>query len=230
MGSEFREELLGTYHEYDEYSPDAPVQYRAIDPRSVGSVVLGGLSILAYFHWGFLALPLGAIVLGAVGLWQFARVEGASVSVVLSSIGIGLAVVLGGGSYAWSTYLYYTQAPPGYIPIAYETLHSEDPEILIPETAHELDGERVFIRGYMYPGRQQTGIHQFVLSRDNGVCPYCLPQPKPTDLVYVEMIHGLEANYTTHLIGVGGKFTIETDDAKEKYGGVFYHLETDFIR
>ena len=100
----------------------------------------------------------------------------------------------------------------------------------------------------MYPGRQQTGITEFLLCRDNGVCPYCKPNPDPTDLVQVKLATGMEANFTTHLVGVGGEFSVITADSKvgeeemeetveevekrkkEQYGGVFYHVKADVLR
>ena len=87
-----------------------------------------------------------------------------------------------------------------------------------------------FIRGYMYPTRSQTGLRSFVMSRDNGVCPYCLPNPKLTDQVFVELIGGREATYTTRLIGVGGIFSMKFKDPKKKYGGIVYHIEADYLR
>jgi hypothetical protein len=65
--------------------------------------------------------------------------------------------------------------------------------------------------------------------------------------VQVKLAPGLEVNFTTHLISLGGKFSVVTNDSEEKadenetveeaekrkkeeYGGVFYHLEADFIR
>ena len=82
----------------------------------------------------------------------------------------------------------------------------------------------------MSPGRQQTGIRRFILVRDNLICDYCNPEPKPTDLVYIELVDGLEANYTARRISVGGKFSLKLNDAEEKYGGAFYHIETDYMR
>ena len=77
MGSEFREQLKGAYHDYEkEYGQDTPVLYQAINPLSVGSVVVGLLSALAFFHWGFLFLPLVGVLLGIAGLVNLVRAEG----------------------------------------------------------------------------------------------------------------------------------------------------------
>ncbi len=231
MGSEFREQLKGTYHDYEkDYGQDAPVLYQAINPFSVGSVVLGVVSVLSFFHWGFLILPLTGVLLGVAGLVNLARVEGARVGVYLSCTGIGLSLLLGVGLYGLSVYRYYHTTPPGYLLVDYNLLESDDPNKPFPDTAYELEGERVFIRGYMYSSRQQTGLRSFVMSRDNGVCAYCLPNPKVTDQVFVKLAGDREAAYTTRLIGVGGVFSMKLDDPKRKYGGVVYHIEADYLR
>jgi len=206
------------------------VLYQAINPLSVGSVVVGCLSALSFFHWGFLFLPLTGILLGAAALVNFARAEGARVGVYLSCAGIGLSLLLGVGLYGLSVYRYYHMTPPGYLLVDYNLLESNDPNKPFPDTALELEGQRVFVRGYMYSSRQQTGLRSFVMSRDNGVCPYCLPNPKITDQVFVELAGDREAAYTTRLIGVGGVFSVKLDDPKKKYGGVVYHIEADYLR
>ena len=231
MGSEFREQLKGTYHDYEkEYGQDTPVLYQAINPLSVGSIIVGVFSALAFFHWGFLFLPLIGILMGIAGLVNLVRVEGARVGVYLSCTGIILSVVLGGGLYSFSVYRYYHMVPPGYHSIDYSMLESDDPNKPFPDAAFELQDERIFIRGYMYPTRSQTGLRSFVMSRDNGVCPYCLPNPKLTDQVFVELTGGREATYTTRLIGVGGIFSMKFEDPKKKYGGIVYHIEADYLR
>ena len=122
-----------------------------------------------------------------------------------------------GAGYGRLIYVYYTQAPPGYRLISYDDLHVDPakPDEPIPQLAFDLVESRGFLKGYMYPGRQQTGITEFLLCRDNGVCPYCKPNPDPTDLVQVKLAPGLTANFTTHLVAVGGEFSVITAVSKE---------------
>ena len=231
MGSEFREQLKGTYHDYEkEYGQDAPVLYQAINPLSVGSVILGLLSATAFFHWGFLFLPLIGVLLGAAGLVNLVREEGSRVGIYLSCTGICLSLLLGGGLYSYSVYRYYHMVPPGYILIGYDELESDDPNMPFPERSKALEGKRVFIRGYMYSSRQQTGLRTFIMSRDNGVCQYCTPDPKTTDQVFIELADDRTAAYTTRLIGVGGIFSRKFEDPKKKYGGIIYHIEAEYLR
>ncbi len=169
--------------------------------------------------------------------------------------GLGLSAALWIMGAVWLTYLSYTQAPPGYKPVSYNDLQlppGSPPEMLVPPKAEELDGERIYIRGFMVPGRRQSGITQFFLSDDPGVCSFCAPKPKITQLIEVKLINDLEADFTTHLIGVGGKFRVETGKPKKKEGeqavrtgpndkagqpapekpagGARYQLEADYLR
>ena len=249
MPSEFEEELLGTYIEHEEYEEDSGTGYRWLNPWAVASVFFGLLSLLTMLGWTLFPIPLVGIGLGALALWQIKRAGEEMLGYRVAVAGIALSVVMWGVGFGWLYYQYRTQAPPGYRAVSYEELkadpaNSDEP---IPQAALDLVDTKVFIKGYMYPGRQQTGITAFLLCRDNGVCAYCKPNPDPTDLVQVRLVNGLEASFTTHLISLGGKLSVVTDDSddkpeegetveeaekrkKEKFGGVLYHLEADFIR
>ena len=249
MPSEFEEELLGTYIEHEEYEEDPGTGYRWLNPWAVASVVFGLLSLLTVLGWILVLVPLVGIGLGILALRQIGRAGEEMLGYRVAVAGIALSVVMWGVGHGRLIYVYRTQAPPGYRVVSYEELEADpaNPDEPIPQAALDLVDTRVFLKGYMYPGRQQAGITAFLLSRDNGVCSYCNPEPSPTDLVQVKLVGGLEANYTTHLISLGGKFSVVTEDSeeeveegetveeaekrkKEKFGGVFYHLEADFIR
>ncbi len=63
-----------------------------------------------------------------------------------------------------------------------------------PSWLKALDGQRVRLRGFMYPTFQATGIDQFVLARDNQIC--CFGRnPKVYDLVSVQMRDGVTTDY-----------------------------------
>ena len=249
MPSEFEEELLGTYIEHEEYEEDPGTGYRWLNPWAVASVVFGLLSLLTVLGWILVLVPLVGIGLGILALRQIGRAGEEMLGYRVAVAGIVLSLVMWGAGHGRLIYVYRTQAPPGYRAVLYEELEADPahPDEPIPKAAFDLVDSRIFLKGYMYPGRQQAGITAFLLSRDNGVCSYCNPEPEPTDLVQVKLLNGLEANFTTHLIGVGGKFSMVADDSedepkegetveeaekrkKEKFGGVFYHLEADFIR
>jgi hypothetical protein len=142
-----------------------------------------------------------------------------------------LSIVLGGLSCTWLSLAHALEVPHGYIPVTYQELQAdyaggED----IPARAFELDGKKIFVKGYMYPSKRLFGLKQFIISRENGTCEYCTPNPTPTDLLAVAMAGDKTTNYTTHIVALGGILHVETDPAKIVRDGVVYHLEADYIK
>ena len=231
--------------------------YRAITGLGVGSMVLGALSALAVLHWVLGVIPAAAIITGWIALRRIRRCPEEVTGAGFAKAGLWMAAAFWAIGCGRLTYVYYTQAPPGYKPVHYADLQlppGSPPEMLVPPKAEEFDGERIYIRGYMVPGRQQSGIKRFFLSDDPGVCSFCAPKPKVTQLIEVKLINDLEAEYTTHAVGVGGKFRVDTGKPKKKEkeepvvpkanpneksgkpapekpgGGVYYQLEADYLR
>ncbi len=74
-----------------------------------------------------------------------------------------------------------------------EPVTSQAPE-LMPQWLKELNGQRIRIRGFMYPPFQQTGNEFFQLARDNQICCFG-KNPKIYDLFPVVMRDGVTADY-----------------------------------
>ena len=119
--------------------------------------------------------------------------------------------------------------PPGYLAIGYETLESNDPNNPWPEAAYALEGERVFMRLHV-PHAAILRAEEFCHVARQRRLPVLPAEPKKTDQVFIELVEGLEASYTTRLIAVGGKFSMKLEDPDEKYGGVVYHIDADYLR
>jgi hypothetical protein len=123
--------------------------------------------------------------------------------------------------------------PRGYEELTHGALQP-DPSVpgeQIPPKAYdsqydEFQGNRVGIRGYMAPTRQQFGLRQFVLCPSIPNCAFCTPNPKPTEMIVVRLEGDLRARYTTHEIRVGGKFRV--DDTFPN--GVAYYLDADYLQ
>lgn len=84
-----------------------------------------------------------------------------------------------------------------------------------------LDGEKVRIRGFMYPPFRETGIDFFVLARDNQIC--CFGRnPKVYDLINVEMRDGVTTNYILNRpFDVVGTFHIRPETDGEEIFGLY---------
>jgi hypothetical protein len=78
---------------------------------------------------------------------------------------------------------------------------------MITPQIEALAGQRIRIRGYIYPTPQKRGIRQFVLVRDNQEC--CFGQGAALyDCILVEMAEGKSAEYTIRPVAVEGTFEI----------------------
>lgn len=213
--------------------PQRPRQllYRSLSTLAVTSVVFGGLSLLIAFDWSLAAVPIVGIILGIFAICRIRARSDQLTGEGLAKIGIGLSVALGALGYGWLAMTLAAEVPHGYIAVAYSDLQPDPdkPEQQIPPKARELEGKKVFVKGYMYPGRQHFGLKKFIMSRDNGFCKFCTPDPRPTDLIEVTLAGGMETKYTRKLIRLGGKFAVD-QDGSTKSGHAVYRLEVDYIR
>lgn len=203
-------------------------QYRALCPQAVASVVAGALSILTVLHWLLAVVPLVGIGLGVKALKRIRQAPSEWTGLGVARLGIGLSVALWVVGYGWLLFARVREVPYGYQLVSYETLQPDpkSPAMPIPQSALDMQDKKVFVKGFMQPRRQQTGIKEFILSPTNGECAYCIPNPKRTEMIHVVLQGDLEAIYTTRQIGVGGRFQVDPQDP----GAVPYTLEADVLK
>jgi len=82
-----------------------------------------------------------------------------------------------------------------------------DQSLLTPKIK-ELLGQRIRIRGYMFPTLKKRGLKQFVLVRDNLECCFG-PGAALFDCILVHMNEGQTAEFSTRPIAVEGTFSVE---------------------
>jgi hypothetical protein len=224
---------LGTHISSAAMPADMPLEpeYRAICSSAVSCLALGVLSVLALLNWWMLTMPAVAIVLGVLALRQIRRRGNELTGAPLAKIGLALAVLFGASGAARLSYIYATEVPEGYTRINYEPLqpateNSKD----IPESAKALEGQKVFIKGFMYFSSQVNGIRTFLLVRDEGSC--CFGQnPKITERIQVTLSDPAGMTYSTGLKKVAGVFHVRPmPQAVDGPGGVLYHLDEAMLR
>lgn len=215
---------------WPQHGEDAVGSYRSLSGTALASLIAGLLSIAALLHPIFLVFSLLGIVLGAYARRRILRSGGELTGKPLALAGIVLSITLGGGGWGVGSYLAAREIPQGYTFIPYSRL-AADPQHPgeIPSHASDLQGQKVFIKGYMYPGKLQSGIKQFVMSRDNGTCQFCMPNPQPTDLILVQLMGDMATDYTSRILGVGGRLFMEFDPKKRADQGIAYRLEADYL-
>jgi hypothetical protein len=205
--------------------------YRSLCPLAVAGLVCGVFSALVVFGWTFAAVPVGGVLFGLAALKRIRRAPGELSGAALARLGIALSALFWAGGSVWLLYAHAKEVPHGYTEVRYEELQGDVSTggRTIPKRALELADKKIFVKGYMYPGRQQLDLKQFIISRDNGRCNFCMPSPTPTDLVHVTLAGDLRTDYTTHIIALGGTLRVETDPEKIARKGMAYHLDADYI-
>ena len=81
-------------------------------------------------------------------------------------------------------------------------------EEMLTEKVRGLLGQRIRIRGYMYPTLRKSGLKQFVLVRDNLECCFG-PGAALYDCILVSMVPGETTEYSVRPVAVEGAFRLE---------------------
>jgi hypothetical protein len=211
--------------------PDDDSAYRAPSQYAIAGAILAVMSPLAFFDWWLVAVPVAAIVLGLAGWWQVASRPEVLTGLPLAIVGAAFGFCCLAGSLTWLSIQYAAELPEGYERIDYLLLQPAegDPPTAIPESAITTDGKLVLLKGYMYPGKEQRGISQFLLVRDQGDCCFG-GNPKITDRVLVQLADRQGIDFTPRLVKIAGRFAVRPTGVSALEGGVLYHLEHAFTR
>lgn len=208
-------------------------QYRALSTASVAGLILGLLSPLAILDWIFLVVPLCGVLVSLLALVKVRRNREELSGAPLARMGLILSLAFGILGPGWLGYVYATEVPDGYSRIGYSDLQPDEtqPGQVVPPSALELEGKRVFIKGYVYPGQRKDGIREFLLVRDQGDCCFG-GNPKITERILVKLDEPLELTYQPRLHKLGGTFHVEPHDKAidGAAGGVLYHLQADYLQ
>lgn len=205
--------------------------YRTVSAAAVVSCGLAVLSIVSLLpdFWTLKIIPALGVLIGIVGLVKIARNSQELSGKKAALIGtVASAVLLVAGS-AFSWYSYVAELPEGYTRISYETLkpNSDNPDAA-SQAAAALNGQRVFIKGYMFPTAHPK-VTKFVLCKDNGDCCFG-GQPPKSDMVFIELQEPLQAEFSSKLRRVAGTLRIAGMRMSEFNNDILYRLEADYIR
>jgi hypothetical protein len=217
------------------------ITYRTISRSAVIALILSICSLLAFLVSWLLVLPVVSLVLGLTALSTIRRYPeeytgaGAALAAIVLSTGTFLlAATLHAVEYA-------TEVPEGYSRISFSDLQPDlknpnsltrNLDAILPLRAAELNGQPVFIKGYMHPGVATMGkVDHFILVPDMGTCCFG-GQPKATDMIEVKIkADASRVKYSTRTIKLAGKFILaeRASDFGELHS-VVYHLEADMAK
>ena len=207
--------------------------YRALSGAAVMSLALAFLSALALFSLYLAVIPISGVLFGLYAVLQIRKHPSELTGRGVAIAGMILSFSLLVASVSVASYVYATEVPRGYERIFYSQLQPEEGKIgqKIPPLAEELDGKKVFIKGYVFPGKQRQGIKTFLLVRDKGDCCFG-GNPKLTDRIQVTLADPERLRFDPYLHKIAGTFRLVKDpgQAIDAGGEVYYHLDDGQLR
>lgn len=185
--------------------------YRPICPSAVISMVLAVLGLVAFLTILGLVLPFLGLILGVVALLQVRGAKGEMGGRFLATSGLVLSCLVLTGGTAYHSYVFATEVPEGYERKSFNRDISKKGFVQrngvteISPAVKQLDGQKIFVKGYMYPLAQTEGLPAFILVKDSEKCCFG-GNPDQTDMIVIYMQEGLVVDYVPGLVAVAGVF------------------------
>lgn len=202
--------------------------YKPVPVIAPVACFLGLICIVALFTELALPFCIFAMVLAFLAMRKIRRSEGELGGMVWAKIGLVSAAVFFVVSTASVVYAYTHEVPEGYTRVdftrdisARQFVNEHGKRRLHPEVA-KLDGQKIFIKGYMWKTKRQVGLDDFVFLKDNGKCCFG-GNPKPYDMMIVKMKKGT-TDAMGGLISVAGTLRCNPDSK-----GAVYTLEAVLV-
>ncbi|MEK6257939.1 MAG: DUF4190 domain-containing protein [Planctomycetota bacterium] len=214
---------------------DEEFLYRPIPSLVPVSMAFVLISLVASIWDVLLIVPLIGATLAVMALRQIRHSQGTLSGSLLATASLSLQVAMFVGFAAMHAYSYATEVPPGYERINFTNdiskkgFTNQNGLLGIHPDVQKLVGQKVMIKGYMYPTKQMTGIKSFVLCRDNGDCCFG-GQPKTTDMILVKMNGDKTVDFHDNkvMVSVSGVFKAEPTVDETGLQPV-YQLEGEFF-
>ena len=235
---EFDDALKGYYQDHDAVQPDENTDYKSLTAESVGSLILGLLSVLTFISMLFVIFPIIGVVLGVTAIRKILRATEEHAGLGIASAGVGLSAMLAIAGTAYHTYMAQYAVPPGYVEVQWSDLVADPVTGRIPTPILELARPQqndtgtlyfipVFIEGYMFPDRDTTDIRSFMLVPAIQRGPFGSVMPNPSQMVDVTLVGDLRVSYRSTPVKVGGTLTVNPDPTP---GTTPYSLRANVFR
>jgi len=181
----------------------------------------------------FVMLPVLGVGFGWIALVNLQKFPDELAGKVGARIGFAISLICLLVSIGTHWYVYATEVPDGYERISFSDLKPKKRSRLpYGEKAEIVDGEKVFIKGYVRPSTKKKGLKKFIMVGDFGDCCFG-GSPKITEIVAVDIQIPKTIDYGWGLRKIGGTFRLNpnTKPIREKdIPQVFYEIEADYVK
>jgi hypothetical protein len=205
--------------------------YRALVPAAMISFALGLLSVLTLLSWYVAVVPIAGIVFALLARRRIQRAPTELTGMGWATAGLVLSIGLWIVGIVVLTTAHFNAVPVGYTEVTFAALQPDmDAREILPAKATDLHEKRIYITGFMYPGRQSIRIKEFLLVPTQGHCKFCSSSIVPTEMVRVKFTGDVMADFTTGRVGVGGKLLVDKSPGYRDADGYPYTLEADYLQ
>ncbi|MDR2346470.1 MAG: hypothetical protein LBE18_10415 [Planctomycetaceae bacterium] len=231
--NEFDDALRGYYQDHDEVRPDELIDYKSLAAETIGSLILGFLSILTFISILFLIFPIMGIVIGIIAIRKILNAPEVLSGLGISSCGVVLCVIFAAGGLYYQYYVSSYEIPISYREINFEFLAEDprtgqiNPNVILLADSTQKSTDRVFIEGFMQPTRNMNNVIEFLIGATPERSKFAPPKPTKTEFIKVKLTGDLVTSYRSSIIGVGGILYV---NPKPEPGELVYRIEADFIR
>lgn len=219
------------------------LEYRALYSGSLIAVLLGLLSIVVPFAYNDLSSTLSLTPIPLVGIfvgwraWRVIRLNSDTYTgAPLASAGVAMSLFFLTAGVGAAGYVYANEVWDGYTRTSFFQFRTDRTEERagkpIPDDIAALEGQKVFIKGYIRPDSvtSRVNIDQFLLVRDDQECCFGdISQVKFYDQIQVKLVDNLRIDDRRSLVRVGGTLSIHPESLLQG-GQVVYFLEADRVK
>lgn len=223
---------------------DEVLQYRAIHIGAVLGIALAVL-LLAFTLVAATSSPEACIGVSFLNLaplvccvWALSRIRREPERYSgqgMARMGLALSLVLLVCGVGYGGYVYATEVPDGYSRISFGVMRPDDSQerggLIVPPEVSALEGQKVFIKGYMRPAEFLT-VKEFLLVRDNQQCCFgALSSVKYYDRIEVKLTGDRALTYSpSRIFQIGGTLHIEPQYAMSGSPKTVFTLTADYAK
>ncbi len=206
--------------------------YRAISPWAIMSIVFAFLALVGILWWPVLGMAALGLAASVLALRMIGRYPDEYSGKLLAMIGLAVNGLMLAGVGSLHAYWYMTEVPDGYTRVHFYELQQPESESDMPaDKAFEIDGEKVFLKGYIHPSSGSGMLRQFILVPDLGTCCFG-GQPVSSDMIEVTLKGGQTVRAGFLKQKLAGEFQLNRTprEIADFDNQVLYRMKVDQIR